>query len=130
MNMDSQDKHPPIWKTFYYAAAGILTAIRNERNLKFHVVSSIVVLVLSCIFSVTKLEWLIILFAIGGMIALELMNTAIERVVDLVTTEFHPLAKQAKDIAAGAVLVYAILSVIAGIIIFLPYILNWAAKVS
>jgi undecaprenol kinase len=52
------------------------------------------------------------------------MNTAIERVVDLVTAEYHPLAKQAKDIAAGAVFVYAILSVIVGIIIFLPYVLK------
>ena len=54
-------------------------------------------------FSITKIEWLFILLAIGGMFALELVNTAIERVVDLVTEEYHPLAKQAKDLAAGAV---------------------------
>jgi len=59
-------------------------------------------------------------FAICGVLALELVNTAVERVVDLVTKEFHPLAKQAKDIAAGAVLLYAILSVVIGCIIFLP----------
>ena len=61
------------------------------------------------------MEWLFILVAIVGTITLELVNSAIERVVDLVTTEYHPLAKQAKDIAAGAVFVYAIFSVIVGI---------------
>jgi len=58
--------------------------------------------------------------AICGVLALELVNTAVERVVDLVTKEFQPLAKQAKDVAAGAVLLYAILSVVIGCIIFLP----------
>jgi undecaprenol kinase len=75
-------------------------------------------------FSITKTEWLFILVAIGGMFALELVNTAIERLVDLVTAEYHPLAKQAKDLAAGAVLVYAILSVGIGMVIFLPYLLK------
>jgi undecaprenol kinase len=69
-------------------------------------------------------EWLFVIFAIGGMFALELLNTAIERLVDLVTMEYHPLAKQAKDIAAGAVFLYAIFSVIVGFIIFIPRILK------
>jgi undecaprenol kinase len=64
-----------------------------------------------------------VLFAIGGMLSLELMNTAVERVVDLATKDYHPLAKQAKDIAAGAVFIYAALSVIIGAIIFLPKII-------
>ncbi|PFO03675.1 diacylglycerol kinase [Bacillus sp. AFS076308] len=124
--MDSHDKRKRfvLLNSFSYAVAGILTAAQNERNMRFHLISSLIVLVLSFYFSISKLEWIFILFAIGGMFALELMNTAIERVVDLVTAEFHPLAKQAKDIAAGAVFIYSILTVIVGIIIFLPYVLK------
>ena len=92
--------------------------------MRFHFFSSIIVIIISFYFSITKTEWLFILVAIGGMFSLEIVNTAIERVVDLVTGEYHSLAKQAKDLAAGAVFVYAILSVIIGIVIFLPYILE------
>jgi undecaprenol kinase len=124
--MDSHDKKKRfiLLGSFSFAIAGILTAIQNERNMRFHLISSLIVLVVSVYFSISRIEWLFVFFAIGGMFALELMNTAIERVVDLVTVEYHPLAKQAKDIAAGAVFVYAILSVIVGIIIFLPYVLK------
>ncbi|MEH7084064.1 diacylglycerol kinase family protein [Neobacillus drentensis] len=111
-------------RSFSYAFAGIATALRAERNMRFHFFSSIVVLLISFYFSITKTEWLFILVSIGGMFALEMVNTAIERVVDLVTDEYHFLAKQAKDLAAGAVFVYAILSVVIGIMIFLPYILE------
>ena len=122
--MDLQDKRKskPLLGSFSYAVAGILTALLSERNMRIHLISSIVVFLLSIYFSITKMEWIVILFAIGGMFSLELINTAIERVVDLVTKEYHPLAKQAKDIAAGAVFLYAVLSVIVGSIIFIPYI--------
>ncbi|MEH7074084.1 diacylglycerol kinase family protein [Neobacillus drentensis] len=122
--MDSNDKRSQVsfFKSFSYAFAGIANAIRYEKNMRFHVCSSIVILIVAYYFSITKTEWLFILMAIGGMLVLELVNTAIERVVDLVTKEYHPLAKQAKDLAAGAVFVYAILSVAIGIIVFLPYI--------
>lgn len=111
-------------RSFSFAFAGIATALRGERNMRFHFFSSIVVLLISFYFSITKFEWLFILMAIGGMFALEIVNTAIERVVDLVTGEYHSLAKQAKDLAAGAVFVYAVLSFVIGIVIFLPYILE------
>lgn len=99
-------------------------ALKMERNMRFHFISSIIVVGMSCYFSITKLEWLFILFAIGGMFALEVMNSAIERVVDLVTSDYHPLAKQAKDLAAGAVLIYAALTIVVGMIIFLPYVIK------
>ncbi|MEH7353193.1 diacylglycerol kinase family protein [Neobacillus drentensis] len=124
MSMDSQDKSFPLMSSFSFAFSGILLALRKERNMRIHFISSIIVLLVSFYFSITKIEWVFILFAIGGMFALELLNTAIERVVDLVTAEYHPLAKQAKDLAAGAVLIYAALSVVIGIVIFLPYVLN------
>jgi undecaprenol kinase len=124
--MDSQDKCKRIslLSSFSFAVIGILTAIKDERNMRFHFISSLIVIFFSFYFSISKMEWIMVLFSIGGMFALELINSSIERVVDLVTTEYHPLAKQAKDMAAGAVFVYAVLSVIVGIVIFLPYVLK------
>ncbi|KON87010.1 diacylglycerol kinase [Sporosarcina globispora] len=128
MNSGSQDrkvrKHR-VLKSFAFAFSGIRTAVLNERNLQIHFAVSFAVTILGIFFGISKLEWMIILLAIGGMLSLELMNTAIESVVDLATAEYHPLAKQAKDIAAGAVLVYAIISVIIGGVIFLPEILAY-----
>jgi undecaprenol kinase len=123
--MDSRDKPNRLWKSFSYALTGIKTAIWTERNMRIHLCASIVVIGCSLFFSISKLEWLFVIAAIGGILSLELINTAIERVVDLVTEEYHPLAKQAKDIAAGAVFIYAITAVLIGIIIFFPRVLKW-----
>jgi undecaprenol kinase len=129
MSMDLHDNkkhsHAPLWKSFSFAISGIHNTILNERNIRIHLFISIIVIGCSIFFSITKVEWLFVLSAIGGMLALELINTAIERLVDLVTMEYHPLAKQAKDIAAGAVFLYAIFSVIMGLIIFLPRLLGF-----
>lgn len=116
------------WKTklirsFAYAIEGIVHSIKREQNVRIHFMIAIVVICLGFYYHITTTEWLFVLFAIGGMVSLELMNTAIERTVDLVTQQKHPLAKQAKDAAAGAVLIFAIISVIIGCIIFLPKIL-------
>lgn len=126
MNMDSLDKpkRKKIWHTFAYAIEGIVTALKQERNMRFHAISAVIVIAFGLFFSITKIEWLFILVSIGGMFSLELLNTAIERVVDLVTNEYKPLAKQAKDIAAGAVFIFAIITLVIGIVIFLPYFLE------
>jgi undecaprenol kinase len=123
--MDSRDKPVRLWKSFSYALTGIKTALWTERNMRIHLIASIFVIGCSLYFSVSRLEWLFVIVAIGGMFSLELINTAIERVVDMVTEEYHPLAKQAKDLAAGAVFIYAVTAVVIGIFIFLPYILRW-----
>ena len=107
-------KKPPLYKSFGYAFEGIFTCIRNERNIKIHCTVAIL--------GITPTEWCICLTLFGLVIALELVNTAIESVVDLVTTERKPLAKTAKDTAAGAVLVAAIMAAIVGLIIFVPRI--------
>lgn len=124
MNMDSRGKGKtiPLLRSFAYAIEGIRTAIIAERNMRIHLLFSFLVIGGSFFFSITRMEWLFIILVISGMFALELINSAIERVVDLVTEEYHPLAKQAKDLAAGAVFLYAIFSVIIGIIVFFPYI--------
>ncbi|HZH61417.1 MAG TPA: diacylglycerol kinase family protein [Metabacillus sp.] len=119
--MDLKDLKKSEWKRFYksfqYAWNGIVSTFKSERNFQIHVVISFIMFIIGMVLSFSKTEWIIILFLIGGMLALELINTAIEHVVDMITSEFHPQAKAAKDAAAGAVLVYAILSVIIGMII-------------
>lgn len=128
MSMGSHDKrnrkkHRFIY-SFYYALSGIITAVKAERNLKIHLTLSGVVIILGFSLSITLIEWLVILIMVGGMLTAEMMNSAIERVVDLVTEDYHPLAKQAKDIAAGAVLFFAITSVLIGVLIFGPRLIN------
>ena len=108
--------------SFKYAFSGILTALKEEPNLKFHFFAGLLVIVSSIILRISKEDWFVIIFLIGFVISLELTNTAIEAVVNTFTDKEHPGAKLAKDIAAGAVLVAAITSTILGIVIFLPYI--------
>jgi len=121
--MNSDFKGRRRWglvRSFAFAIEGIVHSLKYERNIKIHLAVALAVIILGVLYNVSSFEWLLIIFAIGGMISFELMNTAVERVVDLVTSERHPLAKQAKDIAAGAVLIYAVMSVMIGCIIFLP----------
>lgn len=106
-------------RSFGYALEGIITASK-EQNFKSHVLSAIIVMLAGYLTGLSRIEWYIVLLLIALMFALEMINTAIERVVDLASPEIHPLAKQAKDIAAGAVLVFALFSAIIGLLIFLP----------
>lgn len=102
-----------------YAFAGI-RAVCSEWNFRFHLFAMVVVVIAGFLTGISANEWTILLLGIAAVLSLEMTNSAIERVVDLVTDEFHPLAKRAKDLAAGAVLIAAIFSVIIGLIIFLP----------
>ncbi len=108
--------------SFKYAFEGIVSALKEEPKLIFHLLAGLVVIIVSFILNISKMDWMIIIFLIGFVIAVELTNTAIEAVVDHVIQTSHSGAKLAKDISAGAVLVAAITSVIIGIIIFAPYI--------
>ena len=119
----------PITDSFGYAFEGIRTGIRNERNMKIHCVAIILVTLAGTLFQITATQWCICLLLFALVASLELVNTAIEAVVDLVTEEKKPLAKIAKDTAAGAVLFAAIISVIIGCIIFLPYVLELLEKI-
>ncbi|WP_053364137.1 diacylglycerol kinase family protein [Bacillus sp. FJAT-27251] len=127
MNMGSSGRNgtgkPRLIRSFAYAFAGIRAGLKQERNLQIHLVISMAVILLGFFWRISAVEWLFICLSIGGMLASELMNSAIEKAVDLVTTEYHPLAKQAKDMAAGAVLLFAITSVIIGLVIFGPKLL-------
>nr|WP_276312644.1 diacylglycerol kinase family protein [Exiguobacterium qingdaonense] len=106
------------------ACVGILHAIRTERNMRLHLISALLVLIFSIWLQPTRLEIVILIAWVVAVISLELMNTAIERTVDLVTEDVHPLAKQAKDVAAGSVLVASIGAAVTALIIFGPRLWN------
>jgi undecaprenol kinase len=126
MDMDFKDNPPgkKFLRSFKYAFNGMRLAIKEELNFQIHFIASIAVIIAGFVFSISTTEWLVIIMLIAGMFALELMNTAVERTVDLVTKDYHPIAGQAKDLAAGAVLCYAAAAVIIGVIIFLPKLLR------
>lgn len=114
----------PFYKSLGYAISGIIQCIQKERNIKIHLVFMFLVIICGFLFQLSITEWLVCILLFGLVISLELINTAIEAVVDLCTQEYHPLAKIAKDTAAGAVLISAIASVVIGLIIFVPKILS------
>jgi diacylglycerol kinase len=110
-------------RSFRFAAAGILTAMQISRNIKVHYLIAIIVILAGWHLQVTPTEYMILLIVIGQVICLEMVNTAIERTIDLITKERHLYAKIAKDVAAGAVLVAVFIAVIVGGMIFLPYLI-------
>ena len=103
-----------------YALEGIWYGVSTQRNMKIHLTVAPIVLILGAIVSLTRVEWCIIIIVIAAIISLELINTAIEALVDLVSPQHQQLAKVAKDVAAGAVLIMAIASVCIGSIIIVP----------
>lgn len=117
-------KKNPLYESFGYAFEGIWTGIKKERNMKIHCLAVIIVTLIGILLQIRPYEWCICLLLFAVVMSLELVNTAIEAVVDLVTEEKKPLAKIAKDTAAGAVLIAAIVSVIIGCIIFIPYFIE------
>ena len=115
-----KQKKDPLYKSFRYAFEGIFACIKNERNMKIHWLAMILVIIAGIVFHISAMKWCICLILFALVMSLELVNTALEAVVDLVTEERRPLAKLAKDAAAGAVLVAAIFAAIIGCILFLP----------
>jgi len=110
-------------KGFGYAFSGIWQMLLHERNFKVHILALLIVLSAGFYFHITSSEWLIVLLISALVLALEAINTAIEKLCDVYTTETHPQIKSIKDIAAGAVLISAIFAFIIAIIIFKKYIL-------
>jgi len=103
-----------------YAWAGLCFAFRTQRNMKYHAAAAVLACGLSALMGLNRIEWAIILMMIALVIALEAVNTAIEKAVDLASPNVHPLAKTAKDAAAGAVLLAAAASIIIGLLILGP----------
>lgn len=127
ISRDERKKQKGIKKflnSFKYPFSGLRYAYKNEQNLAFDVGMMVIVIIAGILLKISVVEWAILVITMGLIISFELMNTAIEAAVDLVTEEYHPLAKVAKDTSAASVLILAIVSIVEGLIIFLPKIIN------
>ncbi len=111
-------------RSFKHALEGLKYTFLSHPNLKIHVTIGALALFAGLLFQITRTEWLLLLFTILWVIVSEMINTAIEAVCDLVTTEYRTSIKIAKDVAAGMVLIGAIGAVLSGLIIFTPHILT------
>jgi diacylglycerol kinase len=111
-------------QSFYYAFEGIKTAFKEEPNFKIHVLVTSLVLLLAILSKFSLGEWLILIFTISFVLVVELINTSLEEIVNLVRPEVHPLAKKAKDIMAAGVLIAATTAFIIGILLFAPKLLT------
>lgn len=111
-------------KSVGYALNGIAAAWKEQSNLKIQSVIAVMVIGAGFYFQISSIEWIVLLLMIGGVISLELVNSALEEMVNLVTKERHPLAGKVKDIAAGAVLFFSMIAATAGVIIFWKYIFS------
>lgn len=109
-------------KSFYYAIAGIVYALTRERNLRIHFLAAGVAIAAGIWLEISYLEWGMLAITITLVMVAEMINTAVEKTVDIITGEYHPLAKAAKNVAAGAVLLSAINALVMAYIIFVPYL--------
>lgn len=124
--MDMKDKN--MIECFNCAINGIIETIKKERNMKIHIVACFLLIFLSLFLNIDRMELLILILTVSSVFVAELLNTGIEKAVDLVTNKDHPLAKFSKDAAAGAVLVSSIASLFVGYIIFFDKIIILLTK--
>ena len=116
MKIDSELKG--LAKSFTFAFRGIRNCILGERNMRIHIVIAIFTFLFSFFYNFSKAEYIVLLLTIALVISCEMMNTAVEAVVDLVTPSYNKIAQIAKDIAAGAVLISALTAIAVGFILF------------
>lgn len=114
-----------FYRSARWAVSGIIYALRTERNMRFHASMLVMVVAAGLGFGISGAEWIAVLLVSALVLAAELMNTAVENIVDLASPQRHPLAKAAKDTAAGAVLILGIAAVAVGLIVFVPYVRAW-----
>lgn len=106
-------------KSIPHAFRGIISLIKNDNNFRIHLLAVVVVICVGVWIEFTETEWLAVIITMGIVLALEAMNTAVETIIDLVSPEYHDLAKKTKDVAAGAVLLFVIAALaVAGIILW------------
>jgi len=111
------------FSSFSYAFSGIRLALKNEPNIRVHFVVAILVAIVAYALKFSRLEWIVLAFTVAFVLILELINTTLEEIVDMVSPGTRPKAKVAKDISAAAVLISALLAVVIGGFLFLPKIL-------
>lgn len=124
-NSKNRWKNRELMSSLDFAVSGLITAFKEECNMRKHAVSAILVILAGLVFQVSVTEWLFLLLSISLVVAFEIVNSAIENVVDLASDyHFSMLAKNAKDMAAGAVLFVSGFALLTGLIIFVPKIWN------
>ena len=109
-----------FFKSFSYAANGVIEVFKKEQNFKVHTLAAILALLLGCFFKISSWEWCILILVIAMVLAAEMVNTAIENLCDVAEPNQNETIRVVKDISAGMVLVCAMGSLVVGIIIFLP----------
>jgi diacylglycerol kinase (ATP) len=120
---------PSIIESFNFAIEGVVHVLRTQRHLRIHFAVAVIVLVLAVLVGVSKIELIALLIAIAFVLVAEMINTAIEGAIDAATTSFDPMAKLAKDIAAGAVLISAVTAVAVGYLVFAGKAADKSARV-
>ncbi|RAR41851.1 diacylglycerol kinase family protein [Paenibacillus sp. MDMC362] len=114
-----------LYRAFGCAIRGILTAVKTERNMKIHIAAALIVFIAAALLQLDRMSWLFLVLAIALVFIAELVNTAVEAVIDLISPEEHVLARVAKDTAAGAALVAAVFAVVIGILVFYEPVWEW-----
>jgi diacylglycerol kinase (ATP) len=109
-------------RSFKYAFAGVWTLLKSQHNAWIHAFATLIVVIAGFLFSLSSSEWCFLVGSIMAVWTAEALNTAFEFLADVVSPNFHPLVKHAKDVAAGAVLISAIGAVIIGLLVFIPHI--------
>ena len=116
--MTVRPRPPSIVESFNFAFEGVIHVLRTQRNMRIHFLTAVIVLVWALVAGVSKIELIALLLAISFVLIAEMVNTAIEAAIDVATTSFDPMAKLAKDIAAGAVLISAVNAIAVGYLVF------------
>ncbi len=111
-----------LGKSFIYAIKGLVKTFQEEQNLRIQTVIAIIVVILGFCFGISEIEWIILILIIGLVILMELANSAVERITDVLKPRINDYVKEIKDIMAAAVMLASIISVVIGLIIFIPYI--------
>jgi len=113
-----------LYQSFSCAITGIINTIKSESSFKIHIAAALLTIAMGLFFRLTANEWLWIVLSIALVMAVELINTSIESLANMVSPEFHPLIKKTKDAAAGAVFIAALFAFISGLIIFIPKLIE------
>lgn len=122
MRLELKDKKSIVG--FRHAWVGLKTIVKKESNFQLHLMATVIVVALGIFFSLSLIEWAILLLTIGLVLITEMINSVIERVMDFIQPDYDEKVKEIKDIAAGVVLVTAIISVVVGILIFGPRLMQ------
>ena len=109
-------------KRFNYALQGMHVLLNKDNKFLLHLISALIVVICGVWFGISRVDWIFIILAIGIVLAFEAINTALEYVVDLVTDDYHILAKKAEDVAAFSVMIASAIAFAIGLLIFLPYV--------